>query len=172
MGRSDRHRALVGLWQYWCPTLYNFNLINFYQHSNYILRTNNCSDTDNIQLNPNIVFGILDSGATMHYLTPNTPGTDTKKLTCGTLMGLPDGSTTITTHSKKTQATSITTSSFWSRNRAISTTHHINPVTLQKQIHCNLWWISRYHIHENCKTNPHRKIQPSQKLVHAPPRNN
>ena len=85
MGGSDCHQALLGLLQYRCPTLYDFNLIHFYQHCNSILSTNNFSDTDNIQLNPNIVFVMLDSGATMHFFTPNTPRTDTQKLTCGTL---------------------------------------------------------------------------------------
>ena len=46
------------------------------------------------------VFGILDSGATMNFLTPKTHGTDSKKLNHGTIVGLPDGSTTLTTHSK------------------------------------------------------------------------
>ena len=37
----------------------------------------------------------------MNFLTPQTPGTDSKKLEHGTLVGLPDGSTTFTAHSKK-----------------------------------------------------------------------
>ena len=36
----------------------------------------------------------------MDFLTPTTPGTDSKKLKHGTVVGLPDGSTTLTTHSK------------------------------------------------------------------------
>ena len=77
MGGIERHWGLGGIWQDWCPTLDHFNLIHWYQHSNSILSTNNFSDTANIQLNPKIVFEILDSGATMHFLTPNTPGNGT-----------------------------------------------------------------------------------------------
>ena len=47
-----------------------------------------------------MAFGILDSGATMNFLTPTTPGTDSKKLKHGTIVILPDGSTTLTTNSK------------------------------------------------------------------------
>ena len=36
----------------------------------------------------------------MIFLTPQTPGTESKKLEHGTLVGLPDGFTTLTTHSK------------------------------------------------------------------------
>ena len=36
----------------------------------------------------------------MNFLTPKTPGTDSKKLKHGNIFGLPDGSTTLTTHSK------------------------------------------------------------------------
>ena len=101
MGGSDRHRDFVQLWQDRCPTLDDFNLTSRYQQSNSILSANNCSDTANIKLNPKIVFVILDLSATMHFLTLNTPGTDTKQLTHGALVGLTDDSTTITTHSKK-----------------------------------------------------------------------
>ena len=47
-----------------------------------------------------MVFGIFDSGSTMNFLTLTTPGTDSKKLKHGTMVGLPDGSTTLTIHSK------------------------------------------------------------------------
>ena len=36
----------------------------------------------------------------MNFLTPQTPGTDSKKLEHGTLVGLHDGSTTLITHFK------------------------------------------------------------------------
>ena len=36
----------------------------------------------------------------MNFLTPQTPGIDSKKLKRGTIVGLLDGSTTLTTHSK------------------------------------------------------------------------
>ena len=36
----------------------------------------------------------------MSFLTAQAPGTETKKLEHGTVVGLPDGSTTLTTHSK------------------------------------------------------------------------
>ena len=36
----------------------------------------------------------------MYFLTPHTLGTNLRRLSQGTVVGLPDGSTTITTHSK------------------------------------------------------------------------
>ena len=36
----------------------------------------------------------------MNFLTPTTPGTYSKKLNHGTIVGLTDGSTTLITHSK------------------------------------------------------------------------
>ena len=57
------------------------------------------ADTSNITVKKT-AFGILDSVTTMIFLTPTTPGTDSKKLKHGNIVRLPDGSTTLTTHSK------------------------------------------------------------------------
>ena len=114
------------------------------------------------------IFGILDSGATMNFLTPQTLGTDYEKQKHSTTVRLPDGSTTLTTHSKNLLLPELPLAAYKGENRSLPTDPHFNPTIVQEQFKGHVRQRKSDNLLAKWDPRPHWKILPYKKIISSP----
>ena len=116
------------------------------------------------------VFGILDSGATMNFLTPKTPGTDSIKTKARHHSRTPRWLHKPQHALKKPPSTRITPSILKRRNMALPTAPHFNPTIVQEKFKGHVRRRKSDNLLAKWEPRPHWKIIPYKKLISSPHR--